>query len=64
VRIGGSAPIHIVPTARKLTVLCWHLIIKGEDHTFALPSLTAHKQRKLELRAGAPPRRRGRRGGA
>jgi hypothetical protein len=30
-----------------------HLIIKGEDYAFALPPLIAHKQRKLELRAGA-----------
>jgi len=52
-----------VATARKLAVLCWHLVIKGEDYAFALPSLIAHKQRKLELRAGAPPAR-GRKGHA
>jgi hypothetical protein len=23
-------------TARKLAVLCWHLIIKGEDYAFVL----------------------------
>jgi transposase len=33
-------------------VLCWHLIIKGEDYAFAQPSLVAHKRRKLQLRAG------------
>ena len=43
--------------------MCWHLIIKEEDYAFALPSLIAHKQRKLELRAGAPPAR-GRKGHA
>jgi transposase len=53
--------VAVVATARKLTVLCWHLIIKGEDYAFALPSLIAHKRRKLELRAGAPPSR-GRKG--
>jgi hypothetical protein len=53
--------VAVVATARKLAVLCWHLIIKGEDYAFALPSLIAHKKRKLELRAGAPPAR-GRRG--
>jgi hypothetical protein len=52
-----------VATARKLAVLCWHLIIKGEDPAFALPSLIAHKQRKPELRAGAQPAR-GRKGHA
>ena len=44
--------IAAVATARKLAVLCWHLIIKGEDYAFAQPSLVAHKRRKLELRAG------------
>jgi hypothetical protein len=56
-RVRGRRGMQIaaVATARKLTVLCWHLIIKGEDYAFALPSLAAHKQRKLELRAGVPP---------
>jgi transposase len=57
VRARRGMQIAVVATARKLTVLCWHLIIKGEDYAFALPSLVAHKQRKLELRAGAPPAR-------
>jgi len=43
--------VAVVATARKLTVLCWHLIIKGEDYAYAQPSLVAHKRRKLELRA-------------
>jgi hypothetical protein len=41
--------IAAVATARKLAVLCWHLIVKGEDYAFAQPSLVAHKRRKLEL---------------
>ena len=49
--------IAVVATARKLTVLCWHLIIKGEDYAYAQPSLVAHKRRKLELRAGLPSHR-------
>ena len=55
--------IAVVATARKLVVLCWHLTVKGEDYAFAQPSLVAHKQRKLELRAGLPAAR-GRRGTA
>ena len=55
--------VAAVATARKLAVLCWHLTIRQEDYAFALPSLIAHKQRKLELRAGAPPAR-GRKGDA
>jgi transposase len=46
--------IAIVATARKMTVLCWHLITKDEDYAFARPSLVAFKRRKLELTAGAP----------
>jgi transposase len=49
--------VAAVATARKLAVLCWHLTIRQEDYAFALPSLIAHKRRKLELRAGAPPAR-------
>ena len=63
VRARRGMQIAVVATARKLAVLCWHLIIKGEDYAFALPSLVAHKQRKLELRAGLPPAR-GRKGTA
>src|SRR6476659_9166598 len=55
--------IAVVATARKLTVLCWHLMIKGEDYAFAQPSLRAHKHRRLELRAGLPPAN-GRKGNA
>jgi transposase len=53
--------IAVVATARKLAALCWHLVVKGEDYAFAMPSLIAHKQRKLELRAGGPAAR-GRKG--
>jgi transposase len=49
--------VAVVATARKLAVLCWHLINKGEDYAYAQPSLVAHKRRKLELRAGMPPAR-------
>jgi len=57
VRARRGMQVAAVATARKLAVLCWHLTIKGEDYAFALPSLIAHKQRKLELRAGAAPAR-------
>jgi hypothetical protein len=49
--------IAVVATARKLAVLCWHLVTKGEDYAFARPSLTAQKLRRLELRAGLPSKR-------
>ena len=47
----------VVATARKLTILAWHLAVKDQDYAFARPSLVAHKRRKLELAAGAPSRR-------
>ena len=49
--------IAVVATARKLSVLCWHMITRGEDYAFARPSLTAKKLRALELKAGMPARR-------
>ena len=57
VRARRGMQVAVVATARKLAVLCWHLITKGEDYAFARPSLTAQKMRRLELRAGMPPRR-------
>ncbi|HEY9555339.1 MAG TPA: IS110 family transposase [Acidimicrobiales bacterium] len=58
-RVKGRRGFQVatVATARKLTVLCWHLVTKGEDYAFARPSLNAHKRRKLELTAGATSRR-------
>lgn len=46
----------VVATARKMTVLAWHLATKDEDYAFARPGLVTHKRRKLELAAGAPSR--------
>jgi transposase len=47
----------IVATARKMTVLAWHLATRDEDYAFARPGLVTHKRRKLELAAGAESRR-------
>lgn len=63
VRGRRGTQIAVVATARKLTVLCWHLVVKEQDYAFARPSLTAQKLRALELRAGMAPRR-GRKGKA
>ncbi len=57
IRSRRGMQIAVVATARKLAVLCWHLIIKREDYAFGRPSLTQQKLRKLELRAGMPSRR-------
>jgi transposase len=44
----------VVAVARKLTVLFWCLLTRGEDYAHQQPSLTAKKLRLLEIRAGAP----------
>ena len=46
----------IVASARKLVVLFWCMLTRGEDYSHQQPSLTAKKLRKLELKAGAPRR--------
>lgn len=55
VRARRGAQIAAVALARKLVVLCWHLLTKDEDYAFQRPSLTRQKTRRLELLAGAPP---------
>jgi transposase len=57
VRARRGMQIAVVATARKLAVLCWHLVVGGEDYAYGRPSLLAQKLRALELRAGMPSRR-------
>jgi transposase len=57
IRARRGMQIAVVATARKLAVLCWTMIERGEDYAFGRPSLTAQKLRALELRAGLPSRR-------
>jgi transposase len=47
----------IVAAARKLAVLFWCLLHRGQDYAHQQPSLTAQKLRRLELAAGAPVRK-------
>jgi len=54
-----GAGIATVAVARKLVVLFWHLLTRDEDYAFGRPSLTRQKLRRLELLAGAEPRRSG-----
>ena len=51
----------IVATARKLAVLFWCMLTRGEDYAHQQPSLTKKKLRQLELTAGAPQTHQGRR---
>src|SRR5215208_3584854 len=47
----------IVATARKLAILFWCMLTRGQDYAHQQPSLTAQKLRRLELTAGAPVRK-------
>jgi transposase len=55
-RVAARRGQHIatVAVARKLAMLCWHLLAGGEDYAFQRPSLVRRKIRALELKAGAP----------
>jgi transposase len=44
----------IVATARKLAILFWCMLNRGEDYAHQQPSLTKRKLRRLEITAGAP----------
>ena len=57
VRARRGNHIAAVAVARKLTVIIWHLLTKGEDYAWVRPALHAKKMRDLELRAGCPERR-------
>jgi transposase len=50
VRVRRGGQIAIVAVARKLAVLFWHLITRGQDYAFQRPSLTRKKLRGLDLR--------------
>ena len=47
----------IVATARKLAVLFWCMLTRGQDYAHQQPSPTAQKLRRLEIAAGAPVRK-------
>jgi transposase len=51
----------IVAAARKLAVLFWCMLTRGQDYAHQQPSLTAQKLRQLEIAAGAPSARASRR---
>ena len=61
VRARKGPQIAATATARKLVVLFWHLLTRGENYAFGRPAMTRHKIRQLELLAGAPSQK-GRKG--
>ena len=58
-RVSSRRGNHVaaVAVARKLAVIVWHLLVKGEDYAGVRPALHAKKLRDLELRSGLPARR-------
>jgi len=64
IRARRGHQVAAVALARKLTVLCWHLLSKKEDYLWARPALVANKTRAMELQAGKPPAKGNRRGPA
>ena len=64
IRARRGHQIAAVAVARKLTVLCWHLLTKGEHYLWARPALVATKTRAMQLQAGHPQQKGSRRGPA
>ena len=62
IRAKRGHQIAAVALARKLTVLCWHLLTKEQDYLWARPALVAKKARDMELQAGLPQKKGNRRG--
>jgi hypothetical protein len=62
IRARRGHQIAAVAVARKLTVLCWHLLTKGEDYQWTRPALVANKTRAMQLQAGHPQQKGSRRG--
>jgi transposase len=64
IRARRGHQVAAVAVARKLAVLCWHLLTKQSDYLWARPALVANKKRSLELQAGQPAKKGNRRGSA
>ena len=57
IRARRGHQVAAVAVARKLAVLCWHLLTKETDYLWARPALVAIKKRSMELQAGQPARK-------
>src|SRR4029453_9957346 len=51
IRARRGHQVAAVAVARKLTILCWHLLTKEKDYLWARPALVANKMRAMELQA-------------
>jgi hypothetical protein len=64
IRARRGHQVAAVAVARKLAVLCWHLLTKDADYQWARPALVANKIRAMQLQAGQPPKKGNKRGAA
>jgi transposase len=64
IRARRGHQVAAVAVARKLAVLCWHLLTKETDYLWQRPALVANKVRAMELQAGQPAKKGSRRGSA
>jgi transposase len=64
IRARRGHQIAAVAVARKLAVLCWHVLTKDQDYLWARPALVANKTRAIELQAGKPKKKGNRPGPA
>jgi transposase len=64
IRARRGKQVAAVAVARKLAVLCWHLLTKDVDYQWTRPALVANKVRAMELQAGQPARKGNKRGSA
>jgi transposase len=64
IRARRGHQVAAVAVARKLAVLCWHLLTKEVDYQWARPALVANKLRARQLQAGEPAMKGNQRGAA
>jgi transposase len=64
IRARRGHQVAAVAVARKLAVLCWHMLTKEQDYLWARPALVANKLRAMELQAGEPQKKGNKRGAA
>jgi transposase len=55
IRARRGSQVAVTAVARKLAVLCWHLLTREQDYAYARPTLVRDKLRRLHLAAGTPP---------
>jgi transposase len=51
--------VAVMATSRKLVVIAYELLSRGEPYRYAQPAPTAEKLRRLRLRTGGPRRTTG-----